>query len=145
MEISEKERLLSVVGGFMCADSKTPHERCISPYRPPGNRSPKEAIMANAASGKVRTPAVEITRGDALSEILAESWWLVGLRGILGIIFGLICLLNPSLRCRCLSFCSPHTCWLTACSPSPPALRRPATASAGGLLIVEGIVDLAAG
>jgi len=88
MEISEKERLLSVVGGIMCADSKTPTA---------GNRSPKEAIMANAASGKVRTPAVEITRSDALSEILAESWWLVGLRGILGIIFGLICLLNPTL------------------------------------------------
>ena len=34
--------------------------------------------MANAASGKVRTPAVEITRSNALSEILAESWWLVG-------------------------------------------------------------------
>src|SRR6516162_10005246 len=32
MEISEKERLLSAVGGIMCADSKTPHERCISPY-----------------------------------------------------------------------------------------------------------------
>ena len=35
-------------------------------------------------------------RCDALSEVLAERWWVVGLRGIFGIIFGLICLLVPA-------------------------------------------------
>ena len=35
-------------------------------------------------------------RCDALSEVLAERWWVVGLRGIFGIAFGLICLLVPA-------------------------------------------------
>ena len=32
-----------------------------------------------------------------MSEVLADSWWAVGLRGILGILFGLICLLTPGV------------------------------------------------
>jgi len=40
--------------------------------------------------------ASDATRYDALSEVLAESWWAVGLRGLLGIAFGLICLLVPA-------------------------------------------------
>jgi uncharacterized membrane protein HdeD (DUF308 family) len=45
--------------------------------------------MAETAAAKDRS-------STALSEVLADSWWAVGLRGLLGIAFGLICLLVPA-------------------------------------------------
>jgi hypothetical protein len=41
--------------------------------------------------------AFDPARSGALSELLAQRWWAVGLRGILAIIFGLICLLTPGI------------------------------------------------
>src|SRR5262245_39507304 len=48
-----------------------------------------------AAKGSASPP--EWARCDALSEVLADSWWALGLRGVLGILFGLICLLTPGI------------------------------------------------
>ena len=53
-------------------------------------------MAASTASGK-RSAAATKERCDALSDVLADSWWAVGLRGILGILFGLICLLTPGV------------------------------------------------
>jgi uncharacterized membrane protein HdeD (DUF308 family) len=41
-------------------------------------------------SGKTGLFAFDPARCDAMSEVLAQRWWAVGLRGILAIIFGLI-------------------------------------------------------
>ena len=101
--------------------------------------------MANAASGKVRTPTVEITSSDALSEILAESWWLVGLRGILGIIFGLICLLNPTLAVQVFVILFAAYMLVDGVFAISSGIRAARNGERWGLLIVEGIVDLAAG
>ena len=51
--------------------------------------------MATTASG-TNILEYDPARCDAMSEVLAERWWVVGLRGIFGIIFGLICLLMPA-------------------------------------------------
>ena len=58
-------------------------------------------------------------RHDALSEVLAESWWAVGLRGILGIAFGLICLLVPAA-----AMISSPTEILSATPTFPPSTQR---------------------
>src|SRR5665811_2442836 len=58
------------------------------PIRPVGG--PFMASTTPAKSG------ASTDRHDALSEVLAESWWAVGLRGILAIAFGLICLVVPT-------------------------------------------------
>ena len=50
-----------------------------------------------AATASKSSVAAAKARCDALSEVLADSWWAVGLRGVLGILFGLICLLTPGL------------------------------------------------
>lgn len=34
---------------------------------------------------------------DALQELLERRWWLIALRGLAGIIFGIICFANPAL------------------------------------------------
>ena len=53
-------------------------------------------MAASTASGK-KSAAATKERCDALSEVLADSWWMVGLRGILGIVFGLICLFTTDV------------------------------------------------
>jgi uncharacterized membrane protein HdeD (DUF308 family) len=53
--------------------------------------------MATAATKKNGPSGLYPARSDALSELLAQHWWAVGLRGILGIIFGLVCLLTPGI------------------------------------------------
>ena len=53
-------------------------------------------MAASTASGK-KNVAASKERCDALSEVLADHWWSVGLRGILGILFGLICLLTDQI------------------------------------------------
>jgi len=100
--------------------------------------------MANAASGKVRTPTIE-ARSDALSEILAESWWLVGLRGVLGIIFGLICLLNPTLAVQVFVILFAAYMLVDGVFAIFSGIKAARNGERWGLLIVEGIVDLAAG
>ena len=50
-----------------------------------------------AVAPKKRTAVVKKDRRDDLSRLLADKWWAVGLRAIMGILFGLICLLNPTL------------------------------------------------
>lgn len=53
--------------------------------------------MTTAATRGTIPVGFDPARSDALSELLAQHWWAVGLRGILGIIFGLICLLTPGI------------------------------------------------
>ena len=50
-------------------------------------------MAASTAPAKSRA---SIERCEALSEVLADKWWAVGLRGLLGVAFGLICLLVPA-------------------------------------------------
>jgi uncharacterized membrane protein HdeD (DUF308 family) len=87
--------------------------------------------MAASTSSKSRTVPSD-PRRDALSEVLADNWWAVGLRGILGILFGLICLLTPGLAVH----------GVFAIISGVKAARN---GERWGLLILEGVVDLAAG
>ena len=75
-------------------------------------------------------------RCDALSEVLAERWWVVGLRGIFGIIFGLICLLVPAAAILGL---------VDGGLAIYSAIKAAQNGDRWGLLILEGIVDIAAG
>jgi uncharacterized membrane protein HdeD (DUF308 family) len=101
--------------------------------------------MATAASGKVSSSALEQARCDALSEILAESWWLVGLRGILGIVFGLICLLNPAIAVQVFVILFAAYMLVDGVFAIFSGIKAARSGERWGLLILEGIVDLAAG
>jgi uncharacterized membrane protein HdeD (DUF308 family) len=101
--------------------------------------------MAVSTSGKVRSSALSIERCDALSEVLAESWWAVGLRGILGIIFGLICLLTPGIAVGAFVLLFAAYMLVDGAFAITSGIRAARNAERWDLLILEGIVDLAAG
>jgi uncharacterized membrane protein HdeD (DUF308 family) len=80
-----------------------------------------------------------------LSELLAQHWWAVGLRGILGIIFGLICLLTPGIAVGAFVIVFAAYMFVDGVFAIISGIRAARSGEQWGLLILEGIVDLAAG
>jgi uncharacterized membrane protein HdeD (DUF308 family) len=89
--------------------------------------------------------ASDKARCDALSEVLADSWWAVGLRGILGILFGLICLLTPSVAVEVFVILFSAYMLVDGVFAIVSGIKAARNGERWGLLILEGIVDLAAG
>ncbi len=99
--------------------------------------------MATTAK-KPRTPAAEAARCDALSEVLAESWWMVGLRGILGIVFGLICLFETDIALMSLILLFSAYLLVDGLFAIAAGIRNARNGERWGLLLLEGFVDIAA-
>ena len=102
-------------------------------------------MAASTASGKGSMSASDKARCDALSEVLADSWWAVGLRGILGILFGLICLLTPGVAVEVFVILFSAYMLVDGVFAIVSGIKAARNGERWGLLILEGIVDLAAG
>jgi uncharacterized membrane protein HdeD (DUF308 family) len=101
-------------------------------------------MAASTASGK-KSAAAAKERCDALSEVLADSWWAVGLRGVLGILFGLICLLTPGVAVEVFVILFAAYMLVDGVFAIASGIKAARNGERWGLLILEGIVDLAAG
>jgi uncharacterized membrane protein HdeD (DUF308 family) len=95
------------------------------------------------AKGSASTPGW--ARCDALSEVLADSWWAVGLRGLLGILFGLICLLTPGIAVGAFVILFSAYMLVDGVFAIISGIKAARNGERWGLLILEGIVDIAAG
>ncbi len=84
-------------------------------------------------------------RCDALSEVLADNWWAVGLRGILGILFGLICLLTPGIAVEVFVILFAAYMLVDGVFAIVAGIKAARNGERWGLLILEGAVDIAAG
>lgn len=82
---------------------------------------------------------------EALSEVLADSWWAVGLRGLIGIAFGLICLLVPAAAILALILLFSAYMLVDGVLAIASGIKAARNGERWGLLILEGVVDLAAG
>ena len=100
--------------------------------------------MATAASGKVQSSGPN-ARAEALSQILAENWWAVGLRGLFGIAFGLICLLVPAAAILALVLLFSAYMLVDGVFAILSGIRAARSGERWGLFILEGVVDIAAG
>ena len=101
--------------------------------------------MATAAAKKTDPFGFDLVRSDALSELLARHWWAVGLRGILAIIFGLICLLTPGIAVGAFVIVFAAYMFVDGVFAIISGIRAAPSGEQWGLLILEGIVDLTAG
>ena len=101
-------------------------------------------MAASTASGK-KSAAANKERCDALSEVLADNWWAVGLRGILGIVFGLICLLTPVFAIEVFVIVFAAYMLADGVFAIAAAWKAARNGERWGLFILEGIVDIAAG
>ena len=99
--------------------------------------------MANTAGTGLF--AFDPARCDALSEVLAERWWAVGLRGILAIIFGLLCLLTPGIAVGAFVLLFAAYMLVDGVFAIISGIRAARSGERWGLLALEGAVDLAAG
>jgi uncharacterized membrane protein HdeD (DUF308 family) len=99
-------------------------------------------VAASRAPAKGRA---SIERCEALSEVLADKWWAVGLRGMLGIAFGLICLLVPAVALLALVLLFSAYMLVDGVLAIASGIKAARNDERWGLLILEGVVDLAAG
>ena len=102
-------------------------------------------MAASTASGKGSISASDKARCDALSEVLADSWWAVGLRGILGILFGLICLLTPGVAVEVFVILFSAYMLVDGVFAIMAAVRAAREHERWGLLVLEGVADIVAG
>ena len=102
-------------------------------------------MATSTASGRGRISAAEAARADALSEVLAESWWAVGLRGILGIVFGLICLFATDIALLSLVLLFSAYMLVDGVLAVAAGIRAARNGERWGLLVLEGVVNIAAG
>jgi uncharacterized membrane protein HdeD (DUF308 family) len=101
-------------------------------------------MAVSTPSGKGNVTARKARR-DAMSEVLADGWWAVGLRGILGILFGLICLLTPGVAVQVFVILFAAYMLVDGVFAIISGIKAARNGERWGLLILEGIVDLAAG
>lgn len=87
----------------------------------------------------------KVERQDALSEVLADSWWAVGLRGIVAFAFGLICLIVPGGAILALVLFFSAYMLVDGVFALASGIKAARNGERWGLLILEGVVDLAAG
>ena len=87
----------------------------------------------------------KVERQDALSEVLADSWWAVGLRGIIAVAFGLICVLVPPAAILTFILFFSAYMLVDGVFALASGIKAARNGERWGLLILEGVVDIAAG
>jgi uncharacterized membrane protein HdeD (DUF308 family) len=102
-------------------------------------------MAVTKTSGKGANVATRQARCDAMSEVLADGWWAVGLRGILGIIFGLICLLNPTLAVEVFVILFAAYMLVDGAFTIASGIKAARNGERWALLILQGLVSIAAG
>lgn len=100
-------------------------------------------MAASTASGR-RSAASEKARRDELSHILADSWWSVGLRGLAAFLFGLICLINPGLALTVFVYVFAAYMLVDGVFALFAGIKAARSGERWYLLILQGLVSLAA-
>jgi uncharacterized membrane protein HdeD (DUF308 family) len=80
-----------------------------------------------------------------MSEALARNWWAIGLRGVLAMIFGLIALVLPGVTMLSLVIVFAAYALVDGVLAIVAAVRSARRHERWGLLVLEGVVDIAAG
>jgi uncharacterized membrane protein HdeD (DUF308 family) len=110
---------------------------------PPGGLPPGTAPSASAASAT--TTVSTDARSEAMCALLAQNWWAVALRGVFAILFGLIALLVPGATILSLVLFFSAYMLVDGIFGIVAAVRAARQGERWGLLILEGILNIAVG
>lgn len=82
---------------------------------------------------------------EGMSAALARNWWAVAIRGVAGIVFGVIALLMPSAALLTLAWLFAAYLLLDGAFAIVAAIRAAERHLRWGLLLLEGVLDLVMG
>jgi uncharacterized membrane protein HdeD (DUF308 family) len=82
---------------------------------------------------------------NAMNAVLARNWWLVALRGVLALLFGVIALLLPGVTIASLVLLFAAYMLVDGICAIVAGVRAARRHERWGLLVFEGVVDLIAG
>src|SRR5438270_13046245 len=112
----------------------------VSPCRPVRQKEDENGSRSQRQAGPDhRRDAV---MDDARSAVLARNWWAVALRGVAGILFGMIALLAPVAAILSLALLFAAYLLVDGVFAIVAAVRAAQHHERWGLLLAEGVLDL---
>jgi uncharacterized membrane protein HdeD (DUF308 family) len=81
---------------------------------------------------------------EAMIAVLAKNWWAVGIRGVIGILFGLVALFLPGSTMLSLVLVFAAYAFVDGVFAIVSAVRAARERERWGYLLLEGLVDIAA-
>jgi uncharacterized membrane protein HdeD (DUF308 family) len=78
-------------------------------------------------------------------DTLARNWWLIALRGLAGILFGIITFVAPGITLAALVLLFGAYAFVDGVLAIVSTVRRRGTSERWGMLLLEGVVGVAAG
>jgi uncharacterized membrane protein HdeD (DUF308 family) len=124
---------------MMSADDKQPADPA---YAGAKSATFDAALGANRRSGA--TDGGWFSESEAMSALLAKNWWALAIRGILGIIFGIIAFVMPGVTIAALILWFSAYMLVDGIFAIVAGVRAAMKHERWGALILEGIVDLIA-
>ena len=82
-------------------------------------------------------------RSDAMNAVLTRNWWLIAIRGLLGILFGLVAFLLPGVTMLSLLLVFAAYALVDGVFAIIAAVRAARQHERWGLLVLEGIANIA--
>ena len=123
----------------------TLHDRDIpEPTDPAYGGAKPHALSGPAAAWGFFEPAGFGQRSAALTALLARNWWVVALRGVFGVLFGLAALFLPIATLASLVLLFAAYMLVDGVLGIAEGVRAAANNQRWGTLVLEGVVDLIA-
>jgi uncharacterized membrane protein HdeD (DUF308 family) len=105
----------------------------------------RSGARTGALGSFANDPASAFAESGPMSALLAQNWWAVAIRGVCGIIFGIVALLMPGVTIGALVLLFAAYMLVDGVFAIIAGVRAATHHQRWGALILEGIVDLAAG
>jgi uncharacterized membrane protein HdeD (DUF308 family) len=107
-------------------------------------RVKQEAVMAVSQASKASSPSAAVA-AHPISAALAERWWAIAIRGVLGILFGIVAFALPGVTLLWLVYIFGAYAALDGVFAIVAAFRAARSHRHWGLLVLEGVVGILAG
>jgi uncharacterized membrane protein HdeD (DUF308 family) len=101
--------------------------------------------MSNQAAGSYRDFRTHESEADAMSALLARNWWVMAIRGLLGVAVGVTALVLPAATMLALVLLFAAYMLVDGAFAIIAAVRAARAHERWGLLALEGVADIVAG